>query len=99
MDALTLHRLHFAFTITYHYLFPQLTMGLEKPPIERDALSRWAEIFQAPTREEMALFDEPLVKTDPVSSSHIHKYGTAGPSKCSSNQETRKYQTTPKQNL
>jgi cytochrome bd ubiquinol oxidase subunit I len=28
MDALTLHRLHFAFTITYHYIFPQLTMGL-----------------------------------------------------------------------
>ena len=28
MDALTLHRFHFAFTITYHYLFPQLTMGL-----------------------------------------------------------------------
>jgi cytochrome bd ubiquinol oxidase subunit I len=28
MDAITLHRLHFAFTITYHYLFPQLTMGL-----------------------------------------------------------------------
>ncbi|HBY64258.1 MAG TPA: cytochrome ubiquinol oxidase subunit I [Solibacterales bacterium] len=28
MDALELHRLHFAFTITFHYLFPQLTMGL-----------------------------------------------------------------------
>lgn len=28
MDALTLHRFHFAFTVTYHYLFPQLTMGL-----------------------------------------------------------------------
>jgi len=28
LDALTLHRIHFAFTITYHYLFPQLTMGL-----------------------------------------------------------------------
>lgn len=28
MDALTLHRLHFAFTVTYHYLFPQVTMGL-----------------------------------------------------------------------
>src|SRR6476659_5357605 len=28
MDALILDRLHFAFTITYHYLFPQLTMGL-----------------------------------------------------------------------
>ncbi len=27
-DALIVHRLHFAFTITYHYLFPQLTMGL-----------------------------------------------------------------------
>jgi cytochrome d ubiquinol oxidase subunit I len=28
LDALTIHRLHFAFTITFHYLFPQLTMGL-----------------------------------------------------------------------
>ncbi|HWB86456.1 MAG TPA: cytochrome ubiquinol oxidase subunit I [Bryobacteraceae bacterium] len=28
MDALTVDRLHFAFTITFHYLFPQLTMGL-----------------------------------------------------------------------
>jgi cytochrome d ubiquinol oxidase subunit I len=27
-DALLVHRLHFAFTITFHYLFPQLTMGL-----------------------------------------------------------------------
>ena len=35
--------------------------GLEKPPIERDALSRWFEIFQAPTPEEMALFDKPLL--------------------------------------
>ena len=26
--ALAIHRLHFAFTITFHYLFPQLTMGL-----------------------------------------------------------------------
>ena len=26
--ALFWHRLQFAFTITYHYLFPQLTMGL-----------------------------------------------------------------------
>jgi len=29
MDSAALvHRLHFAFTITFHYLFPQLTMGL-----------------------------------------------------------------------
>ena len=27
-SALTLHRLHFAFTVTFHYIFPQLTMGL-----------------------------------------------------------------------
>lgn len=28
MGALDIHRLHFGFTITFHYLFPQLTMGL-----------------------------------------------------------------------
>src|SRR5580692_5278393 len=28
MTAEIIHRLHFAFTITFHYLFPQLTMGL-----------------------------------------------------------------------
>src|SRR5579884_1527374 len=28
MNALTVDRLHFAFTATFHYLFPQLTMGL-----------------------------------------------------------------------
>src|SRR5713226_3468142 len=28
MDAITAHRIHFAFTATYHYLFPPLTMGL-----------------------------------------------------------------------
>ena len=27
-SALLIHRLQFAFTVTYHYLFPQLTMGL-----------------------------------------------------------------------
>jgi len=27
-DALIVHRLHFAFTVTFHYIFPQLTMGL-----------------------------------------------------------------------
>ena len=28
MNAELIHRLHFAFTVTFHYLFPQLTMGL-----------------------------------------------------------------------
>jgi len=35
--------------------------AMENPPIEREALSRWAEMFQAPTPEEIALFDVPLV--------------------------------------
>jgi predicted kinase len=32
--------------------------GLEKPPIERDQLLRWVEIFQVPTPEEIALYDK-----------------------------------------
>jgi predicted kinase len=35
--------------------------GMENPPVDRDALSQWFEIFQAPTSEEIALFDQPLV--------------------------------------
>ncbi len=31
----------------------------ENPPLERDDLLRYAEMFQAPTPEEMALFDQP----------------------------------------
>src|SRR5882762_1676173 len=34
---------------------------LERPPIERDALSRWSQLFEVPTPEEMALFDKPLI--------------------------------------
>jgi predicted kinase len=34
--------------------------GAENPPIERDQLLRWMEIFQEPTTEEIALFDTPL---------------------------------------
>ena len=35
--------------------------GLENPPIERADLDRWIAIFQAPTPEEMALFDPPPI--------------------------------------
>jgi len=35
--------------------------GLENPRIERDALSRWSEAFEEPGREELALFDAPLI--------------------------------------
>jgi len=34
---------------------------MENPPIEREALSGWSRNFQAPTAEEMALFDTPLI--------------------------------------
>jgi cytochrome d ubiquinol oxidase subunit I len=58
MDAISLDRIHFAFTITYHYLFPQLTMGLallivvlktlaivKKNDRYEQAASFWAKIF------------------------------------------------------
>src|ERR1700759_3642439 len=55
--AVELHYL----TAPVDVLFERLQRrGRENPPIERDALARWVEIFQVPTAEEMALFDEPL---------------------------------------
>jgi cytochrome bd ubiquinol oxidase subunit I len=57
-SALALDRIHFAFTITFHYLFPQLTMGLAllivilkglalltKDPLFENATRFWARIF------------------------------------------------------
>src|SRR5277367_1372033 len=57
-SALLVHRLHFAFTATFHYLFPQLTMGLallivvlktialrRNDPIYNEAARFWARIF------------------------------------------------------
>jgi predicted kinase len=35
--------------------------GMENPPIERSALSQWMEKFQAPTLEELALYDQPVL--------------------------------------
>ena len=40
-SALAIHRLHFAFTITYHYLFPQLTMGLAPLIVLFKSLALW----------------------------------------------------------
>jgi cytochrome bd ubiquinol oxidase subunit I len=57
-SALFIHRLQFAFTITYHYIFPQLTMGLAPlivvlktlalrtgNPVYDDAARFWTRIF------------------------------------------------------
>jgi predicted kinase len=35
--------------------------GVESPRIQRDDLVRWEKMFQAPTAEEMGLFDPPLM--------------------------------------
>jgi cytochrome bd ubiquinol oxidase subunit I len=40
-SALLIHRLHFAFTITYHYLFPQLTMGLAPLIVVLKTMAMW----------------------------------------------------------
>jgi cytochrome d ubiquinol oxidase subunit I len=40
-SALLIHRLHFAFTVTYHYLFPQLTMGLAPLIVVLKSLAIW----------------------------------------------------------
>src|SRR6185312_2148316 len=42
-SALSLHPLHFTFTITYHYLFPQLTMGLAPLIVIFKTLSIWKQ--------------------------------------------------------
>jgi len=57
MEALTIHRFQFAFTVTYHYIFPQLTMGLallifilktmalRGDRVANHAVRFWAKIF------------------------------------------------------
>jgi predicted kinase len=35
--------------------------GMENPSISREDLSQWFKLFQVPTPEEIALFDEPLI--------------------------------------
>src|SRR5579863_8358193 len=68
-DALRLGARALGAAVELHYLSAPVDVlfdriqrrGMENPPIERDAVSRWFEMFQAPTSEEMALFDEPLV--------------------------------------
>jgi cytochrome bd ubiquinol oxidase subunit I len=57
-SALLVHRLHFAFTATFHYLFPQLTMGLallivvlktiglrRNDPVYHESARFWGKIF------------------------------------------------------
>jgi predicted kinase len=68
-DALRLAARAVGAAVELHYLsaptdvlFDRITRrGRENPSVERDAMSRWVEIFEVPTPEETALFDDPLV--------------------------------------
>ena len=72
-DALRIGARALGATVELHYLplppdvlFERLQRrGREVPPLERDAVSRWFETFQAPASEELALFDEPLINLKP----------------------------------
>src|SRR5215471_4978625 len=68
-DSLRLGARALGAAVELHYLSASVDVLMERiqrrrmenPPIERDALSRWFETFQAPTPEEMGLFDKPLI--------------------------------------
>jgi predicted kinase len=67
-DQLRLQARELGAAVELHYLFAPVDVlleriqhrGREKPPILRDALEHWCEIFQVPSPEEMALFDRSL---------------------------------------
>ena len=68
-DALRLRARALGAAVELHYLAAPVDVlferiqqrGMESSLIERHQLLRWAEIFQVPTPEEIALFDESLV--------------------------------------
>lgn len=65
-DALRIRARELGAAVELHYLnappevlFERIQRrGTETPPIERSDLLRWFEMFQAPTPEEIALFDQ-----------------------------------------
>jgi predicted kinase len=65
-DTLRLEARALGAAVELHYLSAPVDVlldriqrrGMENPPIQRDQLLRWVEIFQVPTPEEIALFDK-----------------------------------------
>jgi predicted kinase/GNAT superfamily N-acetyltransferase len=65
-DALRLRARELGAAVELHYLSAPVDVlldrvqrrGLENPPIKRDQLLQWADAFQTPTAEELALFDK-----------------------------------------
>jgi predicted kinase len=68
-DALRLQARALGAAVELHYLSASADVlferiqnrGMENPPINRTDLAEWFRAFQAPTPEEIALFDEPLL--------------------------------------
>jgi predicted kinase len=66
-DALRIRARELGAAVELHYLSATVDIlidriqqrGLENPPIKREQLVQWAEAFEEPTADEMALFDEP----------------------------------------
>ena len=77
-DALRLGARSLGAAVELHYLSAPVDVlferiqrrGLENPPIERDELNRWIEIFQAPMPDEIALFDKHILPGISSSSSN-----------------------------
>lgn len=71
-DTLRLGARALGAAVELHYLSAEVDVlfdrlqrrGMENPPIRREALSEWFEKFEAPTAEEMELFDAPLFARD-----------------------------------
>jgi predicted kinase len=71
-DALRLGARALGAAVELHYLSEPIDVlfdrirrrGIERPPIERDDLLRWAEMFEVPTPDEIALFDTPFGLAD-----------------------------------
>lgn len=71
-DALRVRARELGAAVELHYLTAPVDVlwerihrrGAEDPPITRDAMMRYAEAFQAPTADEMALFDLPVERID-----------------------------------
>ena len=65
-DALRSRARELGASVELHYLKAPVEVlsdrirrrGMENPPIRREQLDQWTKIFQAPTAEEAALFDE-----------------------------------------
>lgn len=68
-DALRLRARELGAVVELHYLSASIDVlfervqrrGLETPPIRREQLEQWAEIFQLPMVDEMELFDKAVI--------------------------------------